>query len=124
MKALRLERWQTKPVLRDVEVLVQVGAGACHSDLHLMHDFEPGLLPWGPRSRSATRTPAGCTRSAPGSAASSRDSRRGRRRLGLRPVPPLPGRPGDLLRGPSAPVPGRRRWPRPRRRDGGVPARP
>jgi alcohol dehydrogenase, propanol-preferring len=26
---------------------VQVGAaGACHSDLHLMHDFEPGLLPW------------------------------------------------------------------------------
>ena len=24
------------------------GAGACHSDLHLMHDFEAGLLPWGP----------------------------------------------------------------------------
>ncbi|MGE3590035.1 MAG: NAD(P)-dependent alcohol dehydrogenase, partial [Ilumatobacteraceae bacterium] len=24
------------------------GAGACHSDLHLMHDFVPGLLPWGP----------------------------------------------------------------------------
>jgi propanol-preferring alcohol dehydrogenase len=24
------------------------GAGACHSDLHLMHDFEAGMLPWGP----------------------------------------------------------------------------
>ena len=22
------------------------GAGACHSDLHLMHDFEPGMVPW------------------------------------------------------------------------------
>ncbi|HZA78024.1 MAG TPA: alcohol dehydrogenase catalytic domain-containing protein [Acidimicrobiales bacterium] len=22
------------------------GAGACHSDLHLMHDFDPGLLPY------------------------------------------------------------------------------
>lgn len=21
-------------------------AGACHSDLHLMHDFDPGLLPY------------------------------------------------------------------------------
>jgi propanol-preferring alcohol dehydrogenase len=24
------------------------GAGACHSDLHLIDDFEGGLLPWGP----------------------------------------------------------------------------
>ena len=24
------------------------GAGACHSDLHLMHEFEPGVLPWDP----------------------------------------------------------------------------
>ena len=57
MKALRLEAWQSKAVLRDVdvpepgpgEVLVQVGgAGACHSDLHLMHDFEDGTLPWAP----------------------------------------------------------------------------
>ena len=31
------------------EVVVQVGAaGACHSDLHLMHDFEAGTLPWDP----------------------------------------------------------------------------
>lgn len=24
------------------------GAGACHSDLHLLHDFEAGALPWSP----------------------------------------------------------------------------
>jgi alcohol dehydrogenase, propanol-preferring len=55
MRALRLESWKSEAVLAEVptpepgpgEVLVQVGAaGACHSDLHLMHDFEPGLLPW------------------------------------------------------------------------------
>jgi propanol-preferring alcohol dehydrogenase len=53
MRALRLESWKSEPVLTEVptpvpgpgEVLVQVGAaGACHSDLHLMHDFEPGGL--------------------------------------------------------------------------------
>ena len=57
MRALRLESWKSEPVLTEVdtpepgpgEVLVQVGAaGACHSDLHLMHDFEPGVLPWSP----------------------------------------------------------------------------
>jgi propanol-preferring alcohol dehydrogenase len=57
MKALRLTSWQSDPVLEDVpepepgagEVVVQVGAaGACHSDLHLMHEFEPGTLPWEP----------------------------------------------------------------------------
>ena len=55
MRALRLKSWKSEAVLTEVatpepgpgEVLVQVGAaGACHSDLHLMHDFEPGLLPW------------------------------------------------------------------------------
>jgi propanol-preferring alcohol dehydrogenase len=31
------------------EVLIKVGgAGACHSDIHLMDEFEAGLLPWGP----------------------------------------------------------------------------
>jgi propanol-preferring alcohol dehydrogenase len=57
MKALRLMAWKSEPELVDVpdptpgpgEVVIRVGgAGACHSDLHLMHDFEPGLLPWGP----------------------------------------------------------------------------
>jgi propanol-preferring alcohol dehydrogenase len=57
MKALRLKSWKSEPVLDEVdvpepgpgEVLVQIGAaGACHSDLHLMHDFQPGVLPWGP----------------------------------------------------------------------------
>jgi len=57
MKALRLQAWHSEPVLRDIpvpvpgpgEVRVQVGgAGACHSDLHLMRDFAEGQLPWGP----------------------------------------------------------------------------
>ena len=57
MKALRLNSWKSDPVLEEVptpepgpgEVVLQVGAaGACHSDLHLMHDFEAEMLPWGP----------------------------------------------------------------------------
>lgn len=57
MKALQLTQWQHDPELREVpqpdpgpgEVLVRIGgAGACHSDLHLMHDFPPGLMPWDP----------------------------------------------------------------------------
>jgi alcohol dehydrogenase, propanol-preferring len=55
MKALRLTDWKTEPELVEVpkptpgpaEVVVKIGgAGACHSDLHLMHDFEPGMMPW------------------------------------------------------------------------------
>jgi propanol-preferring alcohol dehydrogenase len=55
MRALRLMEWKSEPVVVEVpdpvpgpgQVVVKVGgAGACHSDLHLMHDFEPGLLPW------------------------------------------------------------------------------
>jgi propanol-preferring alcohol dehydrogenase len=57
MRALRLNAWKSEAVLEDVarptpavgEVVVQVGgAGACHSDLHLMHDFDDGALPWKP----------------------------------------------------------------------------
>ena len=57
MHALQLTAWKHEPELRDVadpepgpgEVVVRIGgAGACHSDLHLMHDFEGGILPWGP----------------------------------------------------------------------------
>ena len=56
MYALRLLNWRSEPVLMEVEdptpgpgqVVIKVGgAGACHSDLHLMHDFEGGL-PWAP----------------------------------------------------------------------------
>ncbi|WP_412517724.1 NAD(P)-dependent alcohol dehydrogenase [Actinomadura madurae] len=57
MRALRLEAWKSDPVLADVpdpepgpgQAVIRVGgAGACHSDLHLMREFEGGLLPWEP----------------------------------------------------------------------------
>jgi alcohol dehydrogenase, propanol-preferring len=57
MRALRLMEWKSDPVLTEVadpvpgpgQVVIRVGgAGACHSDLHLMREFEGGLLPWGP----------------------------------------------------------------------------
>ncbi len=57
MRALRLPAWKTEPELVEVDqptpgpgqVVVRIGAaGACHSDLHLMHDFEAGGLPWNP----------------------------------------------------------------------------
>ncbi|MEV6815610.1 NAD(P)-dependent alcohol dehydrogenase [Micromonospora sp. NPDC051296] len=57
MRALRLPAWKTEPELVEVDeptpgpgqVVVKIGgAGACHSDLHLMHDFEPGAVPWNP----------------------------------------------------------------------------
>src|SRR5262245_9603382 len=55
MKALQLTAWKTQPELREVpepdpgpgEVVVRIGgAGACHSDLHLIHDFAEGAAPW------------------------------------------------------------------------------
>ncbi|GAA3194268.1 NAD(P)-dependent alcohol dehydrogenase [Actinocorallia longicatena] len=57
MRALRLLEWKSGPELVEVpdpspgpgQVVIKIaGAGACHSDLHLMRDFEGGLLPWGP----------------------------------------------------------------------------
>ena len=57
MRAVRLMEWKSDPVLVEIDdpvpgpgqVVVRVGgAGACHSDLHLMREFESGLLPWGP----------------------------------------------------------------------------
>jgi propanol-preferring alcohol dehydrogenase len=57
MLALQLLEWKSEPKLMEVDeprpgpgqVVVKIGgAGACHSDLHLMHDFEAGVLPWGP----------------------------------------------------------------------------
>jgi propanol-preferring alcohol dehydrogenase len=55
MRALRLIGWKQDAELSEVpapepgpgEALVRIGgAGACHSDLHLMRDFEAGALPW------------------------------------------------------------------------------
>ncbi len=55
MKALQFHTWKTAPELREVpdpdpgpgEVVIRVAAaGACHSDLHIMHEFEAGLLPY------------------------------------------------------------------------------
>jgi NADPH:quinone reductase-like Zn-dependent oxidoreductase len=57
MYALQLPAWKSDAVLVEVpdphpgpgEVVVRIGgAGACHSDLHLMHDFDAGILPWAP----------------------------------------------------------------------------
>ncbi len=57
MRALRLMDWKSEPELVEVpkpepgpgEVVVKIGgAGARHSDLHLMHDFDGQNLPWGP----------------------------------------------------------------------------
>ena len=55
MRALQFHEWKTEPELRQIadpepgpgEVLIRIaGAGACHSDLHVMHDFESGMLPY------------------------------------------------------------------------------
>jgi propanol-preferring alcohol dehydrogenase len=57
MRALQLVAWKSEPELVEVadpqpgpgQVVIRVGgAGACHSDLHLMHEFEPGVVPWNP----------------------------------------------------------------------------
>ena len=75
MQALRLLEWKHGPTFEEVpepdpgpgQVLVRIGgAGACHSDLHLMYEFEAGALPGGHRSHSGTRTQAGSKRSGAG----------------------------------------------------------
>jgi alcohol dehydrogenase, propanol-preferring len=57
VRALRLMDWKSSPQFVDVEeprpgpgqVVVRIGgAGACRSDIHLMHDYERGMLPWDP----------------------------------------------------------------------------
>jgi propanol-preferring alcohol dehydrogenase len=57
MLAYRLLGWQREPALVEVpepepgpgEVVIRVGgAGVCHSDLHLIHDFTSGALPFDP----------------------------------------------------------------------------
>ncbi|MEZ5185092.1 MAG: NAD(P)-dependent alcohol dehydrogenase [Candidatus Nanopelagicales bacterium] len=58
MRAWRLLQWKSEPELVEVDkpepgpgdVVIKIGgAGACHSDLHLMHDFDDSAgLPFGP----------------------------------------------------------------------------
>ena len=57
MDAVQLTQWKHDPEVRDVpqpdpgpgQVLVRIaGAGMCHSDLHLIHDFESGMVPFEP----------------------------------------------------------------------------
>ena len=57
MQALQLTAWQHDPEVREVAepdpgpgaVVVKIGgAGVCHSDLHLLYEFEPGMMPWEP----------------------------------------------------------------------------
>lgn len=57
MKALRLFDWKSTPRLIEIadpepapgQVVIKVGgAGACHSDIHLMDEFEAGVIPWNP----------------------------------------------------------------------------
>ncbi len=57
MRALQLKAFQTPPEIVELpdpepgpgEVVVKIGgAGACHSDLHVMHEFVAGAAPWGP----------------------------------------------------------------------------
>lgn len=54
MKAFRFNQWKQVAQLEDVpvpepgpgETLIRIGgAGACHSDLHLMHEWGPDVLP-------------------------------------------------------------------------------
>jgi propanol-preferring alcohol dehydrogenase len=55
MRALQFLEWKQAPELREVadpepgpgEVVLRIGgAGACHSDLHVMDEFEAGMLPY------------------------------------------------------------------------------
>lgn len=57
MRALQLKTFQSDAELVDLpeptpgpgQVVVKIGgAGACHSDLHVMHEFPEGAAPWGP----------------------------------------------------------------------------
>ena len=57
MRALQLKSFQSDPELVDLpepepgpgQVVVKIGgAGACHSDLHVMREFQESMAPWGP----------------------------------------------------------------------------
>ena len=74
----------------EVRHTASVGAGACHSDLHLMYDFEGGLLPWGPPIHARPRHAGWVDALGPGTSGVAGIGSGGRLRpVGLRLVPPL-----------------------------------
>ena len=57
MRAVQLAGWRQPPQIREVpdpapgpgEVLIEIGgAGLCHSDLNMLYELEPGILPFDP----------------------------------------------------------------------------
>jgi alcohol dehydrogenase, propanol-preferring len=57
VRALQMTDWKTTPQFVEVpdpepgpgQVVVKIGgAGACHSDLHIIHEFDEGMMPWAP----------------------------------------------------------------------------
>ena len=57
MRALYMTKFGADAEIADIpqpepgpgQVVVKIGgAGACHSDLHVMHEFAEGMAPWGP----------------------------------------------------------------------------
>ena len=134
MKAVLLPSWKSDPQLVEVDVptpgpgqvvLKIAGAGLCHSDLHLLHDFEEGMLPWkvpfilGHENSGYVHAVGEGVETV-----ARRAGRGGLRPLGLRQVRRLRTRPGHLLRRPARRLRQRvRRRPRHERRPGRVHAR-
>ncbi len=111
MRALRLTAWQHDPELLEVDepepgpggVVVRIGgAGACHSDLHFLHEFPDGLLPFDPPFTLGHEN-AGWVESVGADVTGLEvgTTGRGLRRVGLRPLQPLPAGHGELLREPG-----------------------
>ena len=101
-----------------------VAAGACHSDLHLFHDFPPGLLPYDLPFTLGHENAGVVEALGDGVArARGRPARRRVRPVGLRAVPGLRAGRGELLRAPGRDrrVRGRARA---RRRHGAAHGRP
>jgi propanol-preferring alcohol dehydrogenase len=55
VRAVQMVQWQSDPEIREVpepgagpgQVVIAVGgAGACHSDLHVLHDYPEGVVPY------------------------------------------------------------------------------
>lgn len=77
MKAYRMTAFKTAPQMVEIpipeptagQVRIKLGgAGICQSDLHIIHRFDatmPRLNLWKSPSPSATKMPAGSTRSVP-----------------------------------------------------------